>query len=155
MPHTPVPRSVPHADQLLSVTTVRGPHRGRVIVEAVGEVDAYTAPLLEACLRSRATVGGVRDLVVDLHRVTFIGAAGVGVLARGRDLCRAHGVRLLIRTGGSPRVERPLELTGLTDVVAVETAGAEYSSPPSTRTRVPPRPNRRRASMRRPRRVCR
>jgi anti-anti-sigma factor len=126
---TPVRPSAPDAGRLLSVTTLPGPRPGRVVVEVVGEVDAYTVPLLEACLRSHTAQGGIRELVVDLRQVTFVGAAGVGVLARAQERCRSLGARLEIRTGGRRRVLRPLALAGLVDRVAVDPAGAEQSRP--------------------------
>jgi hypothetical protein len=80
--HTPTSPAAPDTGQLLSVTAVPGTRPGRVVVEVVGEVDAYTAPALDVCLHSQARQRGVRELVVDLSRVTFLGAAGVTVLAQ-------------------------------------------------------------------------
>lgn len=95
MLHTPVRSSAVDADELLSVTAVPGP--GRVVVEVVGVVDAYTAPLLELCLQSRSTQPGLRELVVDLRRATFVDAAGPSVLAEARHRCRRSGARLVVR----------------------------------------------------------
>jgi anti-anti-sigma factor len=91
---------------LLSVTTVPDPRPGRVVVEVVGEVDAYTAPLLDACLQSHASRPGVRELVVHLVHGTFLGGAGAEVLAQADRRCRMRGARLVIRTGGRRRGRR-------------------------------------------------
>ena len=57
---TPVPGAEPHPGPLRSVTTVPGERPGRVVVEFTGEVDPYTAPLLQQCLDPRTTRPGLR-----------------------------------------------------------------------------------------------
>lgn len=127
----------PEPGQLLSVTTAAGNRPGQTVVTAVGEVDAFTAPLLEACLCTQTRRRGVRELVVDLRQVTFLGAAGVALLARVRWRCQARGARLVLRCGGRRSVLRPLRLTGLADMVTID--------PDDTPSR-PGCPNRRTAS---------
>ena len=95
---TSVRPSESDADHLLVFTATAQP-AGRVVVEAVGEVDSYTAPLLELCLDSRAAQPVLRELVVDLTRVTFLGAAGMAVLAEAGDRCRRRGARLVVLGG--------------------------------------------------------
>jgi anti-anti-sigma factor len=82
---------------MLSVTALPGTRPGRVVVEVVGEVDAATAPLLDACLRSQATRPGTRDLVVDLRGASLLGGAGARAVARAGRLCRRRGARLRVR----------------------------------------------------------
>ncbi|MGY1704840.1 anti-sigma factor antagonist [Geodermatophilus sp. SYSU D00697] len=154
MLHTPVHRSTPDPDQLLSVQTLPDPRPGRVVVEVVGEVDSYTAPALDLCLTSQARQRGVRELVVSLGQVTFLGAAGVGVLAQADRRCRMRGGRLVVRTGGRPAVLRALQMTGLADLVAVDPDGVD-PQPHGPRTTGRPRTSPRRPSARRRRRVCR
>jgi anti-anti-sigma factor len=83
--------------RLLSVAAVPGSGHGRSTVEVDGEVDSYTAPLLEACLAAQIGRPGLRTLVVDLERARFLGAAGAAVLARAHARCAAQGARLEIR----------------------------------------------------------
>ena len=135
MLHRPAPPTAPDPDQLLSVTTVRDRRPGRVLVQVVGEVDSYTAPALDLCLHSQATRSGVRELVVDLGRVTFLDAAGVNALALADRRCRSRGARLVIRTGGRSAVLRALEVSGLTDLVAVDPAGTRRRARPTAHTR--------------------
>jgi anti-anti-sigma factor len=153
--HTPAHCSTPGPERLLSVRTVPDPRPGRVVVEVVGEVDTCTAPALEVCLTSQARQPGVRELVVYLGQVTFLGAAGVTVLARAHRCCRMRGARLVIRTGGRGGVLRPLQLSGLTDLVAVDPADAGRPQPRGPRTPGRLRTTPRRPSARRPRRVYR
>jgi anti-sigma B factor antagonist len=148
LPTDPAPR------ELLSVAAVPGPRPGSVVVEVTGEVDAYTAPALEVCLQSQARQRGLRVLVVDLSGVTFLGAAGVTVLARAHRRCLARGAWLVVRTGGRRRVRRLLRLTGLAGLVATDVpeAGPQVAE---SRAAARPRPRSRRAPARRSRRVCR
>ena len=113
---TPAHRAAPDPGPLLSVTTLPVVRPDRVVVEVTGEVDAYTAPALDVCLQSQAARCGVRELVADLRRVTFLDAAGVTALAAAQRRCRTRGARLVIRTGGQRKVLRVLQLTGLADV---------------------------------------
>lgn len=82
---------------LLRVTARPMDGRGRVVVEVVGQVDAETAALLEACLRGRARAAGLRRLVVDVSGGIFLGGAGPAVLADTRRRCRQSGARLVVR----------------------------------------------------------
>jgi len=119
-----VPVSIPSApvvpEELLSVTGSPVDGRGRVVVAVRGEVDAYTAPLLEACLEGQVARRKVRAVVVDLEEVTHLGAVGIAVLLRLRRRCLSRGTRLVVRTGGQRRTQRPLELAGLAQLVSEE-----------------------------------
>jgi anti-anti-sigma factor len=153
--HTPAHPAPPDLRQLLSVTAAPGRRPGQVVVEVTGEVDAYTTPVLELCLHSQARRPGVRELVVDLGQVTFLAAAGVGVLVQAHHLCRARDARLVVRTGGRRCALRPLQLTGLTDLVPVDPADLERDRPRGQRPRRRPRTTPRRSSEGRSRRVSR
>lgn len=89
-------------------------------VTVSGEIDNLTAPglqevLLDVLDRPRSP-GGV---VLDLRRVTFLGAAGLTVLAVGHHLAEGAGSVLRIRCGTARRVIRPLQLTGLWNVLHI------------------------------------
>ena len=122
---TPASRAAPGPGQLLSVTAVPAARPGRVVVEVTGEIDAYTAPVLDLCLQSQAARPAVREIVADLRRVTLLDAAGVTALARAQRRCRTRGARLMIVTGGRRDVLRVLRLTGLADVVTVDPVAEE------------------------------
>jgi len=99
-------------EQLLSVTAVPAP-RGRVVVHVAGELDTYTAPLVEACVRSQAIRPGLRALVIDLSGVSFLGAAALSVFTRARQTCRRRGVRLEVRGDPASAVAGLVRRTGL------------------------------------------
>ncbi|WP_448608316.1 STAS domain-containing protein [Geodermatophilus sp. URMC 60] len=149
-----LPTPVPHPGHLLSVTAVPGERPGRVVVEVTGEVDGYTAPLLQLCLDSQAARPSLRELVVDLAQVTFLGAAGVTVLVQAHRRCRTRDARLVLRCAGRRRVLRPLQLTGLAGLVVID---RDDSRPLSRegRTAVRPHPTPRRPAGERRRRISR
>jgi anti-sigma B factor antagonist len=81
-----------------------------VVLVVVGEVDVSTVPVLDDGL-SRAEDSDAKTIVVDLDRVDFMDAAGVGVLARHEASDRScHRLRL---TSGSAAVRRLLAIPGL------------------------------------------
>jgi anti-anti-sigma factor len=145
----------PDPGRLLSVTALPGTRSGRVVVEVVGAVDTCTAAALEVCLHSQATQRGLRELVVDLERVSFLGAAGVTVLARAQRRCRMRGARLVVRSGGCRIVLRTLQLTAFADVATIDPPELEPDRTATPPTVPHPRPRPRRTPTRRPWTVCR
>lgn len=84
---------------------------GYVAVALSGEIDLATAPVLRDVL-IQATSLAVTGVIVDLDGVTFVDAAGLGVLV-GADKRAGHlpgGLRLV---AVSARVRRLLALLGL------------------------------------------
>jgi anti-anti-sigma factor len=133
VPSAPRSPAAPRPDRRLSVSTVSDPRPGRVVVEVVGDVASSTAPALGICLSSQARRAGLRELVVFLGQVTFLDVAGVEVLAEaGRD-CRERGARMIIRTGGRRAGLRPLQASGLTDLVDVDPADDAQAQPGESR----------------------
>jgi anti-sigma B factor antagonist len=87
---------------------------GRTIVTAAGELDAYSAPALQAELDPVAQIRG-GSLVVDLSAVGFIDSTGLGVLvATLKHVREAEGTLDVVVS--APRVLKVFALTGL-DVV--------------------------------------
>jgi anti-sigma B factor antagonist len=87
---------------------------GACTVTVIGEVDSLTAPLLQECVLgvlARPDVSG--DVVVDLHRVTFLSAAGLTALASARQAADRTGHALRLRCGPTRAVTRVLQLTNL------------------------------------------
>ena len=142
----------PDPGQLLSVTALPADRPGRVVVEVTGELDAYTAPLLDLCLQSQAAQPALGEIVADLRRVTLLGAAGVTALVRAQRRCRRRGARLTIATGGRRDVLRVLRLTGLADVVTADPVAVEQVETAGKPTA--PRGTPRRSSRRRVQPVC-
>jgi anti-sigma B factor antagonist len=100
----------------MSVTTVRTDAGGRIFVS--GEIDCSTAPQLSACIDSLLSAAPA-EAVVDLSEVTFLDSAGLHALVTAHARAMALGVRLRVLVA-SRAVERPIQVTGLWDVLGVE-----------------------------------
>lgn len=89
-----------------------------VRVTAAGEIDSTSAPVLKDRLDALLDAG-VEELVVDLTGVTFLDSAGLCVLAAAyrRASADGHSLRVL---ASSRAVVRPLQITGLLDLLQVE-----------------------------------
>jgi anti-sigma B factor antagonist len=90
---------------------------GHVVVALTGEIDVVTAPVARDLL-AEAVSEAVTGITVDLGEVTFLDAAGLGVLA-GASAAARHlpgGFRLVAVPA---RVLRLLRVTGLDRHLAV------------------------------------
>jgi anti-sigma B factor antagonist len=89
----------------------------RTVVRLEGELDAYSAPALAACLDD-LTSAGVGAIVIDLGKVTFIDSTGLGVLVSAYNAAveRDGTVELV---ASDPRVVRVLEMTSLDQLFTV------------------------------------
>ncbi|MRH89616.1 anti-sigma factor antagonist [Nocardia sp. SYP-A9097] len=85
-----------------------------VILSAAGEVDIVSAPTLSAAVGAAlATDSAV--LVVDLSGVGFFGSAGLSVLVEALESIGGRRLKVV----ASPQVRRPIEVTGLDDLLDV------------------------------------
>ena len=93
-----------------------------VLVTVVGEVDFAVVAGLRERLFALASAG--RGMVIDLDRVSFIDAAGLGVLAGAARQAAAHGASLRV-VCARHRVRRLFGLTQLDQAVPVAASLAE------------------------------
>lgn len=108
---------MPDLDALLWVQRTVENHS--VVVTASGELDLLTASRLSTQLElAEAIVVPPAPVVLDLTGITFMGSAGLSVLLVHHERCTALGSRLEVVPGGRA-VTRPLEMTGLDQVLAV------------------------------------
>ncbi|MGP3937939.1 STAS domain-containing protein [Nonomuraea sp. KM88] len=81
------------------------------LVHLSGDIDIFTTARLRQRLIN--TLDHSTDLLIlDLSRVTFCGAGGIGVLIGVQGRARTRGITLAL-TGVPPRVARLLRITGL------------------------------------------
>ena len=91
--------------------TIRVRHeRGYAIVSVAGEIDIATVARLRERLFGLATSGC--PLVADLDQVSFIGAAGLGVLVGAAKRAAAYGGSLHV-VCARPKIRQLFRLTGL------------------------------------------
>lgn len=104
----------PSSDRPLELT-VEGVRRDSALVHVSGEIDAATAPELEARLQDQINpVGNLRRLVIDLGGVESMTPDGLSVLLGMQRRCFARSVRLCL-VNCSPPVVRQLESAGLAE----------------------------------------
>lgn len=87
----------------------------QVVVGATGDVDSLTAPVLAGALGALIDRGHT-DLVVDLAKVGFMGAAGFGVIAAMSARLGIVGGALAIRSPQA-QVRRILEIVAMGELV--------------------------------------
>ena len=102
------------------------------VIEVAGEIDLLTAGDVEAAINAGAATAE-HILVIDLTEVSFLGSAGLGVLARGQ---MTTGQRVALRVvATSPAVLRPIRLTGMDKLLAMfETVADALESGPELAT---------------------
>ena len=105
-----------HAPDLVSIAVAAS--ATGVVLTVTGEVDSSTAPSLRAVVDT-AFADGARALTVDLDGVTFLDSAGLCVLAGAHRRAAEDGVALRV-VASTRAVVRPLQITGLYDLLAVE-----------------------------------
>jgi anti-anti-sigma factor len=81
------------------------------LVHLSGDIDIFTSPALRQRLLN--TLGYSTDLLIlDLSKVTFCGAGGLGVLLGVQSRARARGITVAL-TGLPPFMTRLLRVSGL------------------------------------------
>lgn len=85
-----------------------------VILSAAGEVDIVSAPRLSAAV-GEALATDSTLLVVDLTEVGFFGSAGLSVLVGALEAIADRRLKVV----ASPQVRRPIEVTGLDDLLDI------------------------------------
>jgi anti-sigma B factor antagonist len=81
------------------------------LVSFAGELDLHTRELAEQRLRS-VLEQGARRLIVDLLGITFLGSAGLTVLAKAAKAARSAGGECIVICD-DPRILRVFQITGL------------------------------------------
>ena len=100
---------------------------GRTIVTASGELDAHSAPALQAQLDPLSVRAGIA-LIVDLTEVGFIDSTGLGTLVTAlKHVRESQGSLDVVVT--SPRVVKVFALTGLDVVIPLHATLDEALAP--------------------------
>jgi anti-sigma B factor antagonist len=107
------------------MTVVSDPPSATVVLD--GEIDIVTAPAIRRFLM--ATIGGGDvHVAVDMSGVTFLGAAGIGVLVAAANRAREAGGSLSL-LAPSPRVRWLLDVLRLDAVLpAAQRSGGRFAA---------------------------
>jgi anti-sigma B factor antagonist len=97
-----------------------------VLLAAAGEIDSTSAPVLKDRIEALLDAG-VEEITIDLAGVTFLDSAGLCVLAAAYRRSSAEHRRIRV-LASSRAVIRPLQITGLWDLLQVEKVAATSDS---------------------------
>jgi len=94
---------------------------GELTVAVEGEFDMAQTFTLEPALERALETPGLRALVLDLSRVTFLDSTGIGVVLWLASETQARGVELAI-VPGPPEVQRVFATAGLAESLPFRSA---------------------------------
>lgn len=86
--------------------------------KVIGEVDAFTAPVLKEHLTAAQTIPGLQA-EIDLSEVDYIDSTGLGIFIGFYKALQEHGGYMKI-TGVNARLKRLFEITGLDKIIDIE-----------------------------------
>jgi anti-sigma B factor antagonist len=90
---------------------------GYTVVAVTGELDVYTAPLLEESL-GELVAGGKHDIIVDLTDTSFMDSTGLGLLIKALKWTREHDGSLKI-VASAEKILKVFRVTGLDTVMSL------------------------------------
>lgn len=90
-----------------------------VVVTVAGEIDRETAPQLESAADDGLKRAGRSLCVIDLTRVGFLGSSGLTALVRASKRAEERPEALRIVVDSNRPVIRPIEISGLDQVLAL------------------------------------
>jgi anti-sigma B factor antagonist len=111
----------PDVDEAPSPITIevrRGSGFRDSIVAVAGEIDVATSPELDQAIEG--VLEHASSITIDLSATTFIDSSGLGVLVSALKRARGLGHESVTLRGVQEPVRRVLEITGLTELFAVE-----------------------------------
>lgn len=91
--------------------------------KVVGEIDAFTAPVLRERLAAVENVDGLKA-ELDLSEVDYMDSTGLGVFVGFYKAVSANGGHVKI-TGLNKRLNRLFEITGLNEIIDIEQKESE------------------------------
>ncbi|MCG7346325.1 STAS domain-containing protein [Sporosarcina sp. ACRSL] len=91
--------------------------------KVVGEIDAFTAPVLRERLASVENVEGLKA-ELDLSEVDYMDSTGLGVFVGFYKAVSSNGGHVKI-TGLNKRLSRLFEITGLNEIIDIEMKESE------------------------------
>lgn len=98
--------------------------QGVLIVQLEGELDMHVADEFRQEVDKALDASGVRNILLNLDKVTFIDSSGLGViLGRYKRISLQGGRMLAIQV--RPQVARIMELSGLLKIVGIYKTEAE------------------------------
>lgn len=111
------PDSLPSAEELLVVERARIGEA--VVITLTGDVDSATAPRLRQVVLDALATPDAGPVVIDMTDVSFLSSAGLGALIDAHHDADQHGEPLRVVVDHARPVLRPLQLSGLDQVLTL------------------------------------
>lgn len=90
-----------------------------MVVAVQGEVDMLTVARLQAAAEEALREAAGLPVVVDLTAVTYLGSHGLAALVEAASKAESHGEPLRLVVDETRPVVRPLQVSGLDEVLAL------------------------------------
>jgi stage II sporulation protein AA (anti-sigma F factor antagonist) len=92
--------------------------RNTVVVRTEGELDMLVAERLRQEVDEILSQKGVKNLILNLEKVTFIDSSGLGVIIGRYKKVSSTGGRMYI-VGVQPQVEKILQFSGINRLISI------------------------------------
>jgi anti-sigma B factor antagonist len=102
----------------MAISREQGPALGEWVIAVAGEIDVATSPELRQAIAE--VMERAHRVTIDLSATTFIDSSGLGVLVGALKRAGELGQESITLRGVQEPVRRVLEITGLTELFAVE-----------------------------------
>ena len=109
--------SLPSAEELLVVDQARIGEA--IVITLTGDVDSATAPRLRQVVLDALATPDTGPVVIDMTEVSFLSSAGLRALIDAHHDADEHGERLRVVVDHARPVLRPLQLSGLDQVLTL------------------------------------
>jgi anti-sigma B factor antagonist len=109
--------SLPSPEELLVIDQARIGEA--TVITLTGDVDSATAPLLLQAVLDALAAPGSGPVVIDMTHVSFLSSAGLGALVAAYHRAGQHGEPLRVVVDHARPVLRPLQLSGLDQVLTL------------------------------------
>jgi len=98
---------------------------GMLVIAVTGEIDLETTPALHEAVTAGIERTRGEPCILDLTAVTFLGSTGLTALVEATRLAEARREPLRIVVDSNRPVIRPIQITGLDDVLSLYHSVAE------------------------------
>lgn len=95
-----------------------------VIIE--GEIDHHTASRARDKIDSKFIIEPVKDMILDLSKVTFMDSAGIGLIMGRMKRVKVIGGKMVIR-GPKPEIMKILKMSRIDSIVDIKQGRTKYA----------------------------
>ncbi|NLB79545.1 MAG: anti-sigma factor antagonist [Clostridiaceae bacterium] len=87
-----------------------------LIVGIEGEIDHHTSRILKERIDSKFIIEPVKDMIIDLSRVTFMDSAGIGLILGRMKRVASVGGKMIIKSP-KPEIYKMLKMSNVDNLI--------------------------------------